>query len=216
MKSPQKPMKRPLFFLLPCLSLQAQGAIILDDTPRTLRALTPENSVLFDFDGNGRSDWLIQSIFRRDGGIFQIQILTVTQTKFLYDYQPISMNHLDFQPLPLATIIGPESQTERIRYGTPGEDASGSFVLGLPATFISPGDGNFVGETAYLGFRFQGEAGIHYGYALFTDTTDRGTTILATAWESEPGKAIVAGAIPEPSSSMITILGSLFLLRRKR
>ena len=209
-------MKRPLFFLLPCLSLQAQGAIILDDTPCTLRALTPENSVLFDFDENGSSDWFIQSVFLTGGGIFRIQIFSFNETGFLYDFNPVSMYGTEYHPLEAGSVIGPDSGTTILRYGIPGEGSRAPFVTGLPATFNDPGQGNFVGETAYLGFRFQGDEGTHYGYALFTDTTDRGTTILATAWESEPGQPIVAGAIPEPSSSMITLLGSFLLLRRKR
>ena len=80
-----------------------------------------------------------------------------------------------------------------------------------------PGEGNFVGETAYLGFRFEGEEGTHYGYALFTDTFSKGTTILATAWESEPNTSIIAGAIPEPSSVLLVgIAGLLGITRRKR
>lgn len=209
-------MKRRLLVLLFGLSFQGQGAIVLDDTPRTIRALTPENSILFDFDQNGRSDWFIQSIFRTDGNVFQIRILTQTATQFLYEYQPLSMNHLDFEPLMPRSIIGPESETTILRYGTPGVDASRSFVLGLPPISNDPGQGNFVGETAYLGFRFQGESGMHYGYALFSDTTARGTTILATAWETEPGKAIVAGAIPEPTTSVLFLFGLPFLCRRKR
>ncbi len=61
-------MKIRLVILLSILPLQAQGAIVLDDTPRTLRAFTPENSILFDFDGNGRSDWFIQSTYLTAGG----------------------------------------------------------------------------------------------------------------------------------------------------
>ncbi|MGC6458519.1 MAG: PEP-CTERM sorting domain-containing protein [Akkermansiaceae bacterium] len=80
-----------------------------------------------------------------------------------------------------------------------------------------PREGNFVGETAYLGFRFEGEQGTHYGYALFTDTFSKGTTILATAWESEPDTPIIAGAIPEPSSALLAIIGTLLgISRRKR
>lgn len=202
-----------LLFLLP---LPGQGAIILDDTPRTLRAFTPENSILFDFDGNGRSDWFIQSTYLTGGGIYQIRIFGVEQTEFLYDFNPISMYGTDYHPLVAGSVIGPESETTILRYGIPAAGSRGPFVTGLPASFNHPGGGNFVGETAYLGFRFEGDEGTHYGYALFTDTTDRGTTLLATAWESEPGKAIIAGAIPEPSSSLITLLGTFLLFRRMR
>lgn len=204
-----------LVSLLSILPLQAQGAIVLDDTPRTLRGLTTENSILFDFDGNGRSDWFIQSIFLTGGGIYQIQIFRFYETEFLYEFNPISMYGTDYHPLAAGSIIGPDSETTELRYGIPAAGSRGPFVTGLPATFNHPGQGNFVGVTAYLGFRFEGDEGTHYGYVLFTDTTDQGTTLLATAWESEPGKAIIAGAIPEPSAALLGLLGSFLLFRRK-
>jgi hypothetical protein len=77
--------------------------------------------------------------------------------------------------------------------------------------------GPFFGRTGYLGFRFQGEEGEHYGYALVQDNEVIFGRILAIAWESEPNTPILAGAVPEPSTSttLLTAL-AIILFRRRR
>jgi hypothetical protein len=43
------------------------------------------------------------------------------------------------------------------------------------------------------------------------------TTLLATVWESEPNTAIVAGAVPEPSTTLLlSLAGGSLLFWRKR
>lgn len=91
---------------------------------------------------------------------------------------------------------------------------------------------------AYIGVEFEAEDGIHYGWIRFTgfplmafpilneDGTfsgdylrglnQPGGYIHSWAWETEPGKAIVAGAVPEPGSSILGGIAALGLLAKRR
>ena len=120
-------------------------------------------------------------------------------TSFLYEYSITSMIGKDFQPLLGGTLIGLDSETTNIKFGIPRISGIAPFAVGFPLPDPREGDNNFIGKTAYLGFRFLGNDGYRYGYALFTDTISRGTTLLATGWETEVDRAILAGAVPEPS-----------------
>lgn len=206
-----------LFLLIPFLGSVSttNGVVIYHNVLQTIVALTPENNLRFDFDGNGVVDWQIAT-FLRETQTFRVQINSPETTGFLYDFLPGGEFAVDFTPLEAGAVVGPDSESVSARFAVPLFFGTGVLAESFPAPSLADQDHNFIGETAYLGFRFQGEEGVHYGYALLTDTTSRGTTILATAWETEPGKAIIAGAIPEPATSLFALLGVSFLLRRRR
>ena len=73
---------------------------------------------------------------------------------------------------------------------------------------------------AYLGIQFEIERETHYGWILIdTPLLAGGGIIKAFAYESEPGKPIIAGAIPEPSAAVlgaVTASAAVFSRRRKR
>ncbi|MFD2257890.1 PEP-CTERM sorting domain-containing protein [Luteolibacter algae] len=70
--------------------------------------------------------------------------------------------------------------------------------------------------TGFLAFRILKEDGWHYGW-LEVSGGAFGLSIHGIAWETDPDKAIVAGAVPEPTSALIVICGAIcFLIRRKR
>ncbi len=92
-------------------------------------------------------------------------------------------------------------------------------------------------EDTRIGVEFLAEDGIHYGWIGYTgfgiakvplyDETgnylgfvekpdEKGGLIHSWAYETEPGKAIIAGAVPEPGTSLLLAIASLALLRRKR
>ncbi|MCP4115244.1 MAG: VPLPA-CTERM sorting domain-containing protein [Desulfobacteraceae bacterium] len=68
------------------------------------------------------------------------------------------------------------------------------------------------GDTAYLGFRFQGaDDGDHYGWIQArVNPESQYITIYDLAWESEAGKAIAAGDMgsPVPVPAAVWLLGS--------
>lgn len=120
-----------------------------------------------------------------------------------------------FEGVDEGKMIGPDSGS--LVYSSLWmNSAPADLAQSIPLAGLNPRPGNFVGETTSLGFRFQGEGGFHYGYALFTDTMVDQTTLVATAWESEPGKGILAGAVPEPSSLEMFLFSLPLFMRRRR
>jgi hypothetical protein len=70
----------------------------------------------------------------------------------------------------------------------------------------------FAGRRAYAGFEFESNGTKHYGYFdLYMAHQSRDITLYGWAYESEGEKPIIAGQIPEPSTSAL-IGGSTFLL----
>ncbi len=96
--------------------------------------------------------------------------------------------------------------------------------------FVSPGENLFMGIVQVLstgsnssfngrgaiGIEFHAADGIHYGYIdISAGRGYAGITFYGWAWETEPGKAILAGQVPEPSYSILFVM-SLFTLLAKR
>ena len=70
----------------------------------------------------------------------------------------------------------------------------------------------FAAGRAYAGFEFERNGLKHYGYLDLSGAPNaKGVQLYGWAWETEPGRAIAAGAIPEPSTAAY-IGGSAFLL----
>jgi PEP-CTERM motif len=96
-----------------------------------------------------------------------------------------------------AFIVGATSTATRLTVGTP--IGSGSDIIQsaeLPT---------FDGMTGYAGFKFKISGADHYAWLLldFTNINDR--RIVSAAWETTPGAAINAGAIPEPASAAVLL-----------
>lgn len=78
------------------------------------------------------------------------------------------------------------------------------------------------GSPGYIGFSMVPNAGgpVVYGWmevTLQTQASGLDGTIHSWAYESTPGMSIMVGAIPEPGTASLTILGfTLALLRRRR
>ena len=80
------------------------------------------------------------------------------------------------------------------------------------------GVGPWAGETGYMGVQFDSDDGTHFGWVHMTVYAEHpGMTIHSWAYESVPGEGIIAGAIPEPSSGLLTIVGaiSVWFLRKR-
>jgi hypothetical protein len=78
--------------------------------------------------------------------------------------------------------------------------------------------GNFRHTDGFLGVSFEVDGSTHYGWIEFSHDRTRSEPlnnslmIHGRAYESTPDKPIVAGVIPEPSTGILTMVGSLSLL----
>jgi len=80
------------------------------------------------------------------------------------------------------------------------------------------GVGAWLGQTGYMGLQFDADGETHFGWVRMTAYDEfPGMTIHGWAYESIPGVGIVAGAVPEPSSSLLVVIGamSVWVLRRR-
>lgn len=130
----------------------------------------------------------------------------------------------DSEPYALvgSTLIGPDSPALFPQYGS----LSGwqSHPMGIPGAaslhvrYGSGTSGFFVGNRGYIGVEFLIENQIHYGWIDLDNYSWWQSEIHGWAYESEPGKPIIAGAIPEPSTLLLACatLGSWLVLRRGR
>jgi hypothetical protein len=124
--------------------------------------------------------------------------------------------------MPFGTIIS----------GTPASSLywkSGLFVSGRVGEWTSPNTewSGLLGETgeAYLGIAFDVAESTHYGWIHVTlgevdpEFGLENPITASWAYESTPDTPIVAGVIPEPSTGILTMVGSvglLFVARSRR
>ena len=87
--------------------------------------------------------------------------------------------------------------------------------------------GEFYQNRAFIGFEFESEDGVHYGWLEVEGATssfenhligESSLIIHGFAYESTPGVSIVAGAVPEPASIFLFMIGAwgTWLLRKNR
>ncbi len=80
------------------------------------------------------------------------------------------------------------------------------------------GVGTWIGKTGYMGVQFEADDGTHFGWVQMTMYDENpAMTIYSWAYNSTPGEGVVAGAVPEPSSAILTVIGamSVWVLRRQ-
>jgi hypothetical protein len=67
------------------------------------------------------------------------------------------------------------------------------------------------GTNAYAGFRFTAADGVHFGW-VFLNVNAGIIDFTSAAYESTPGVAITAGAVPEPGTAALLALGAVGVL----
>ena len=209
-------MKKSLLFLFTASALPASSAIVLDTEVRLLGNLffPPDHRVLapynldFDVNQDGRIDFAIRKIVGSFTGAEVIRLIEMDpHTRFVYSSDFVASLEADFEVRPFLT-----DPSKELRFALgPGSET-------LAATQESIRFGEFFGNrTSYLGFEFQADTGTHYGYLQIVDQGSNGLIIERTAWESTPGKSILTGAIPEPTTpAFLAVVGILGLARRSR
>lgn len=121
--------------------------------------------------------------------------------------------------IPSGSIIGSDTTSLAGSWHIHSDNGGGSvFDLNFGPNSLQISD-------AYIGVEFATADGIHYGWIQYVGYShpDKGLGyylpggfIDSWAWETRPGVPIVAGAIPEPSTTLLTLIASLSILRRNR
>lgn len=130
----------------------------------------------------------------------------------LFMYSPnsggggIAVTGINFASLSAGTLAGPA-----LSYSTAPES-------------MSAANGWALNSDNYFGFRFlnEGNSQIHYGYGVVNigaSFNAAGRAIVSLFYEDQPGMAITVGAVPEPASLVLMLLGgagmTAFAARRR-
>lgn len=172
-----------------------------------------------DLNGDGVFD------LQHDAGGGSAYLRTWNETRILGVKLPYPhTTWFDSQPYPLLAgdLIGPDSAALFPGYG----DLSGWWehpigvagAASLHVRYDSGTSGFFTGSRGYIGVEFLIEGQVHYGWIDLSNYTWWQSEIHGWAYESEPGKPIMAGAVPEPSTIACCgwMAGAALLGRRRR
>lgn len=113
-------------------------------------------------------------------------------------------------------LIGPNSGEGSLEWF--GNDYE--YWSGLMQSLSTGTAGQFWGTRAYVGIEFEAEDGMHYGwFDVEGHSSIPYAVVYGWAYESTPGVAVIAGAIPEPSTLMLFAAGATAIalsLRKRR
>ncbi len=188
------------FLLFFTSALSSQAIVLISDTIVVANPPQTElGSNIFDFDVNndGEIDWSIKSqtqVFGSNG----VNAIAASTTGFIY--QTLSIGGFP--------LVNPLDSGTQIGSLLPGPTYSWFHGFDSPLSSLANFQtfGPFYLMKGYLGFEFQADDGTHYGYAYLESLGTSSMRISQVAWETEPGKSIRAGNVPEPSTSLLLVL----------
>ncbi|MBS0659078.1 MAG: PEP-CTERM sorting domain-containing protein [Verrucomicrobia bacterium] len=191
---------------------QAAGSVVFFDIPDTTTPNSGARLIYFT-----PSNGLFATSPQANSSAYQFVIVGGTTIAPLTGIRPnaafgISPNSAvtlrsgpDLSParLTLGAVIGGAGQFD----GPAGTLASGGFYNS--GNFIQYGNWNVPGvaTSGYVGFRFGTAGNFQYGWANIAVNSDYSITLRSFAFETVPNTPITAGAIPEPGTSALLLLG---------
>ena len=185
-----------------------EGAVVFQTYERTRHPLEPSLPVAIDFNDNGTIDLELQVLSNPPASINLWAVVPPTTGIVWLTTQGSLFNghNLDqgFEVDGLETKPLYAYMQEFHQYG-----------IAHYNNFAKDGEGSFYESSGYLGVRFEGEEGTHYGYVHLNGEGVLNFNVISYAYESEPNTPILTGAIPEPSTTFALFLSSLMLWRRR-
>ena len=161
---------------------------------------------VFDFDGNGSTDLTISGNFR--SSFTDSMFVTQTGRNQVWSLAGgVAGGDIGSHAISLlgGSTFGPSMQSDVPRIGWHNNDDTRHFSVLMEAFAGRPASGAFfptyLFEQKYLGFRFEREGALHYGWMALSGYGLYGTEIYVYSWayESQPDTALVVGQIPEPA-----------------
>ena len=120
------------------------------------------------------------------------------------------------------STFGPSMNSDVPVIGWHNNDDTRHFSVLMEAFSGRPASGfffpSYLFEQKYLGFRFEREGALHYGWMALSGYFFYGEEIYVYSWayESQPDTALVVGQIPEPAIPVLLGLTLWMGMRRKR
>ncbi len=114
-------------------------------------------------------------------------------------------------PVPDGFEIGSNSGDGELDWFS--SDSFAPIIIGLsgPDGYVLLGE--FVGQRAYIGVALDIAGETHYGWIdMYVSDLGPGALVYGWAYESNPNTSIIAGVVPEPSTMILVVTGSLALL----
>ena len=160
----------------------------------------------FDFDGNGSTDLAISG----NGRTSYTSSMFVTQHGRNQVWSlagGVGGGDTGSHAIALlgGSSFGPAMHSEVPVIGWHNDDDTGHFSILMEAYGGTPVSGDFFPsyrfEQKYLGFRFEREGALHYGWMALSGGGFYGNEIYVYSWayESDPDTALIVGQIPEPT-----------------
>ena len=185
-----------------------KAAVTITDAGNT--PLFFSGTFYIDFNGDSTNDLM----FRTTEMAMWIEALGATETLGHLAPPPNLSSYT--QPVHTSELIGPVTLSP----WSWNSAATGPSTLQAAALFSGTVIrlGYWASNTDYVGVRFLAGGEVHYGWVEVEVPFDGfpGGYIKRYAWESEPNTPITAGALPEPSRTLLLLFGILPLLHRRR
>lgn len=170
----------------------------------------------FDIDGNGTTD------YRFTATTSHVGLRTELANRLVIKIDPPPNLGGPVASLYPGFSIGPSLLGSDVRWIS--SDIIGGYVSPDELTtsiiiqvFFSGSNTQFT-ERSAIGVEFEAEDGIHYGYFDISPSPwiETRITLHGWAWETEPGKAILAGQVPELGVTMLLVIGIITPLTQRR
>ena len=204
------------------LWVQVAQAAVIYVVPLKRIALNSGNPATLDYNIDLNGDGLLD--LQHDSSGSSSYFRTWNGARLLGLRQPIQgESWYESLPYPLTTGISIDADSPTLfpQYGV----LSGwqSHPVGIPGVaslhvrYNIGSSGSFLGIRGYLGIEFFIAGQVHYGWMDLDNYQWNQTEIRSWAYESESGVPILAGAIPEPSTLLVTcvLFGSCLSFRRR-
>ena len=177
----------------------------------------------FDFDGNGSTDLTISG--NGSTGFTSAMFVTQHGRNQVWSLAGgVGGNDIGSHAIALVggSTFGPSMQSDVPVIGWHNNDDTRHFSVLMESFSGVPVSGFFfprsLFEQKYLGFRFEREGALHYGWMALSGFALYGEEIYVHSWayESQPDTALVVGQIPEPAVPALLGFAILMGLRRGR
>ena len=221
---------RTFFACFCCLALRASGGVVLVDAPPGMLVVSspgsPGQLQVVDFNQDGQDDVQFWSFpGGADAYVGNGSRLAVVTSR---PDRPGG----GLAPLNVGDLIGADLSVPGVSWygGFPVDDVDLPVLEGVGGPLLANqvdlafentgGVETYFEDGGIVGVEFLLEDGLHYGWVeiLNDESEPWGGAIIRWGWETEPGKAIIAGTVPEPTILMLVFGSGLIplLLGRRR